>query len=50
MLTVFVELVDALQIVDAACFNADVFLKLGVPSAGTHVLTVQPGSILRCLL
>jgi hypothetical protein len=39
-----------LQIVDAASSNADVFLKLGVPSAGTHVLTVQPGEMIEIVI
>lgn len=39
-----------MQIVDAASSNADTFLKLGVPSAGTHVLTVQPGEMIEIVI
>jgi hypothetical protein len=38
------------QVVDAASSNADVLLKLGVPSAGTHVLTVQPGEMIEIVI
>lgn len=35
---------------DAAKRNADVFIKLNTPSAGTHVLTVQPGQIIEVVI
>jgi hypothetical protein len=37
-------------VVDAAKGNADVFIKLNTPSAGTHVLTVQPGKIIEIVI
>lgn len=39
-----------LQIVDASTSNADVFIQLGKPSAGTHVLTVQPGQMIEIVI
>lgn len=38
------------QVVDAASSNADVFIKLNTPTAGTHVLTVQPGEIVEIVI
>jgi hypothetical protein len=39
-----------LQIVDEATANRDVFIKLGKPSAATHVLTVQPGEVVEIVI
>lgn len=40
----------ARQIVDAAAASKDVFIKLGMPSAATHVLTVQPGEVVEIVI
>lgn len=38
------------QIVDLATASKDVFIKLGTPSAATHVLTVQPGEVVEIVI
>lgn len=39
-----------IQVVDASGATADTFIKLNAPSAGTHVLTVQPGQIIELVI
>lgn len=39
-----------LQVVDEATASKDVFIKLGTPSAATHVLTVQPGEVVEIVI
>ena len=39
-----------LQVVDASTANKDIFIKLGTPSAATHVLTVQPGQMIEVVI